>query len=75
MSKLTDWFPPEVKPVHVGFYESIAFRHYDELFILYWDGTEWLLKDLTESCLVQDREWRGLAEKPVEPVTTILDND
>jgi hypothetical protein len=72
---LTPWFPPEVKPVHVGEYET------DEFFAVgfarrWWNGSEWSVfyrdsdtaaekhvwrKSVTG---VSDIRWRGLSKKP-----------
>jgi hypothetical protein len=72
--KLTEWFPPDVKPVRVGVY----LRDYEDDFpdvpaYCYWDGVLWhpcettpmgafqLMDDRT---VVQALKWRGLAENP-----------
>lgn len=44
MSKYTDWYPPEIKPVRIGFYQ----RKYRPTFSLaddpdYWDGHDWYI--------------------------------
>lgn len=64
--KLTPWFPPEVKPVHVGPYESIFGGWYR-----YWDGTRWHFGGDTPAKAVKNvsaspapAAWRGLARKP-----------
>jgi hypothetical protein len=77
--KLTDWFPPDVKPVRVGVYEMRPgndivwggqlgrFQH--------WNGERWggyssspnlaALSDCVNfTSMHQHRGWRGLAEKP-----------
>lgn len=64
--KKTDWFPPEIKPVHVGGYESIPSRAasvYADLRAR-WDGKCWRWVNSGKKCLIQSRKWRGLAEKP-----------
>ncbi|TXD58891.1 hypothetical protein FUT88_13535 [Ralstonia sp. TCR112] len=72
MSKLTEWFPGELKPVRPGLYErkylqvTGGFRAWLEWF----DGKEWHHRkpeagdDL--ACLNQERQWRGLANEPQE---------
>lgn len=68
--KLTDWFPPEVKPVHVGVYKTNAsVGTYQK-----WNGKYWCAfcatVDRAAHCensnksLVQHVRWRGLAVKP-----------
>lgn len=71
--KLTPWFPPDVKPVHVGWYETnngIGPNGHS-----YWRGFKWSgtyfrnfslveLRSLNYSGAVQRKHWRGLAEKP-----------
>lgn len=65
--KLTPWFPGEVAPAHVGFYER-DYGFGDEETGDYWDGDRWWVvpvlaheKRLPSSV---DLPWRGLAEKP-----------
>lgn len=58
--KKTPWFPPDVKPVHVGVYETTSLpedhpHHY--VVRTRWDGFHWGIG-------FQYRYWRGLAEKP-----------
>lgn len=67
--KKTDWFPGDVKPVHVGMYE----RQYPDGFDKsdardFWNGKKWCygyhgLPTLAVA-VNQSRPWRGLAEKP-----------
>lgn len=65
MSKVTTWFPSHIKPVHIGWYDV---THSD--FRWFFDGEYWCWfigndvknKKIVAQC--QDREWRGLAEKP-----------
>ena len=59
MNIFTDWFPPEVKPVHVGLYECrCCYQKY------WWDGTKWWIKSKTVRSAIQKISWRGLKEKP-----------
>jgi hypothetical protein len=61
--KKTDWFPPEIKPVHVGLYQC----KYEESgawitssYLWKWDGLVWRFEDTNQLCLEQNRKWRGL---------------
>ena len=70
---MTDWFPPDVKPVHVGVYE-IKLSEYNFEVYSYWDGSRWCFACINvddafslkhrETKLFQKRYWRGLAKKP-----------
>lgn len=73
--KLTDWFPPEVKPVHVGVYETQSARFMDDTWYAYFDGKRWGYCTCTnpedafeyrnrQHFRDSDSPWRGLAEKP-----------
>lgn len=61
----TDWFPPDIKPVYVGWYEAAI---YDAGWIyewrIWWDGSVW--RDRPEGCLIpnQNQTWRGQMEQP-----------
>jgi hypothetical protein len=59
---LTDWYPPETRPVRVGTYESEIYDGgftYDWFVI--WDGRHW--RDKFGMMLVdQNIKWRGLTE-------------
>ena len=62
--KLTDWFPANVKPVHVGYYE----RDYGDSSLCndYWNGTYFeIVADNGIHCgpTVTDLPWRGLSQK------------
>ena len=69
--KLTEWFPPEVKPVRVGVYEV---DHPPGRWFRKWDGKTWLCgskapQRAAKNTLQLDhpsdrRSWRGLAEEP-----------
>lgn len=60
---LTPWFPAEVKPVHVGWYQaSIAAREDGPK--IFWTGSFWDWRDERGKCIAQDRYWRGLRSKP-----------
>ena len=68
--KLTPWFPPEVKPVHVGVYETGDADWYKETglsFLREWNGKAWIVPVSGKrgfECRQQKRVWRGLARKP-----------
>jgi hypothetical protein len=60
---LTDWYPPETKPVRVGTYESQIFDAgfiYD--WMVHWDGQMWRDKSGC-SLLDQNITWRGILEQ------------
>ncbi len=70
--KLTDWFPPGVKPVHPGIYETYHFIN-NQKYEGYskWTGQYWTLRDPEINQVKyfigkghQMKYWRGLAEKP-----------
>lgn len=76
--KLTPWFPPEVKPVHVGEYNASISM--DPGMRRWWDGQEWSLaypasysekeKKIWRNTVARYSTshkriyWRGLKEKP-----------
>ena len=59
MAKLTDWYPPQIKPVHEGWYDTGAAGNRS-----YWNGHYWsapkgffmLAKQIQDIC------WRGIAK-------------
>ena len=74
---LTDWFPPDVKPVHVGHYQiGYATERTDDPYTgpvalagrrAVWNGANWqhswaALTDFDAPLSAQDRPWRGLKE-------------
>lgn len=74
--KLTPWFPPDVKPAHVGSYQTeddpSVLGHFNHGY-QWWDGKAWGLFELTHHAAAtsghtrssfQDNYWRGLAVKP-----------
>lgn len=74
----TDWFQPEVKPVHIGPYmtEVSNVNHIQPAF-QYWDGVDWGLRSLTANASLRNQAhkissrfqnvpWRGLKAKPEE---------
>lgn len=73
--KLTDWYPPEVKPVREGVYE-VTSAEVGILKYAYWNGKAFGLRCRSVENADLEREsfwfphegvihWRGLAEKPV----------
>lgn len=67
---LTPWYPPHIKPVRVGVYETrVIFMSEGENY-QYWDGTQWgYCAHRPEYCTnfpseLQNRCWRGLAHPP-----------
>lgn len=69
IKKLTEWFPADVKPVHVGWYHtrSGGTSAAGSPWNWWWSGKYWLAEPGAEEghkCVNQNRIWRGLAEKP-----------
>ena len=73
MSKMTNWFPPYIKPVHIGVYE-IKFSNVPlgkRLMYARWNGKEWSNfaykknDDCMNDCFgaVQKKHWRGFTEE------------
>lgn len=65
--KLTPWFPADVKPVHVGWYDRDwgAWGETND----YWDGANWHFGSLGGKKTLQTEDniglkWRGLANPP-----------
>ena len=73
MSKMTDWFPPHIKPVREGVYEvSFASRQKtDAPMYATWNGSRWSCwsngkNDVYHTRFleaVQDKYWRGFTEE------------
>lgn len=71
MTRLTDWFPANVKPVREGVYATKFGRHEG---FSHWSGQVWSNQYRSIALLLtggrdwglggQLKEWRGLAEKP-----------
>lgn len=70
--KKTRWFPAHIKPVRPGVYETNLFSPNGGNYA-YWDGKRWavafahvpLANSIRNYCdAIQEKEWRGLAEKP-----------
>lgn len=75
MSKqLTDWFPADVKPVHIGCYQVDDKDCFPGSWYAYWDGFKFCYRGQTPQDAFQEKDcvtgleplvlWRGLAEKP-----------
>jgi hypothetical protein len=70
MNKLTEWFPPSIKPVHVGPYQR---KFEDYVSYAWWDGESFSVGQFSPTAFgmyghprssYQNRLWRGLAVKP-----------
>lgn len=72
MNKMTDWFPPHIKPVNVGVYEIkfAAVRGYHRMYST-WNGLKWSCASPFASGdwhkkfrdAGQNKYWRGFTEK------------
>lgn len=74
--KLTPWFPPEVKPVRPGVYQTQDKDLPGDTYYNLWDGVSWFygFGELAERDTWRDeswpdsadslKHWRGLAEQP-----------
>lgn len=63
--RLSPWFPPNVKPVHRGWYDATVFAA--PKFLpprFYWNGEVWWNGNENRAVMHQKRFWRGLARKP-----------
>ncbi len=67
--KLTPWFPPDVKPVHIGWYHTgVAAKcpindvKSEANCNWWWNGSHWTAFDGCAPIYNQNRYWRGLAE-------------
>lgn len=70
----TPWFPANVEPVRVGFYErDYGIDYGDEMVPDFWDGKDWYVvpvRNIEERHLgVPTLAWRGLAKKPLARAT------
>jgi hypothetical protein len=74
MSKMTDWFPPHIKPVRKGVYETSDLHKMPRTLPTYsrWDGVNWSNESYcthhaelhyTSYGALQDKYWRGFTEK------------
>lgn len=64
-SKLTRWFPADVKPVHNGKYQ-VQDVNTGDAFHAYWHTGYWRFSNRGNAAMFmhQDRKWRGLAQDP-----------
>jgi hypothetical protein len=71
-TEMTDWFPADVKPVHVGAYEAY-YGYPDDTRIpvsahsvRWWNGEKWLCCEggLPAAFGQKHDKWRGLRNKP-----------
>ena len=61
MSIYTDWFPPEIKPVYVGWYQcECCYQRF------WWEDAKWWVEPELLQSRFQEFSWRGLKEKPNE---------
>jgi hypothetical protein len=67
----TDWFPPKIKPVHIGVYEVSLGKLYSPTYA-YWNGELWGWTELSVASAVacrtprgaiQHKTWRGLTKE------------
>jgi hypothetical protein len=66
--KMTEWFPVNIKPVHVGVYETDLAGY---LGYSYWNGKYWsdtsykldMERVIKRRRGMQNKEWRGFKEK------------
>lgn len=61
---LTDWYPADVKPVRVGWYQREYARDWLTDHCDWWDGRRWILCCTDGSRLgpsQDERRWRGLS--------------
>lgn len=65
--ELTDWFPPEVKPVRPGWYHTgfmnykPTTRFFEAEWCFFWDGGFWF-NNRNRKLDIQNRWWRGLTK-------------
>lgn len=69
--EMTDWFPPDIKPVHSGVYQTEFAAGRGDLGYSRWDGVHWRYQYLSKAIAAgsegigsQNKRWRGLATKP-----------
>ena len=66
--KLTDWFPPSVKPIHKGWYHTGSTNCFPEskeeesFYNWWWDGSQWCYFNERDIFVAgeQRRWWRGI---------------
>ena len=65
--KLTDWYPPDIKPVRRGVYIT---RKNETIYFQYWTGTFWnvrmsnvqLAEKVKQRSQHQDVYWKGISK-------------
>lgn len=62
-AKLTDWFPPEIPPARIGWYDS-CLENNACFARIWWSGRSWKDEPDGRTMLFQSRYWRGLASTP-----------
>lgn len=74
--KITEWFPPEINPVHAGWYKRRFLWDSTFTYFNYWNGIHWYYSlhhdagdrvtkthgPCADECT--NMEWCGLAEEP-----------
>lgn len=72
---VTQWFAPDIKPKHVGVYQTADGHALNDIHHIYqyWNGKQWGVCELDPQSAERDKHifsvfqvnyWRGLAEKP-----------
>ena len=69
--KKTAWYPDNIKPVHIGVYETDLGPAFSQFGFSYWDGNNWSNQYLLietaarfgDHIGVQEKRWRGVKEK------------
>lgn len=68
---LTPWFPPDVKPVHEGVYQTrnlkglLTFQYWNGKFWgLYRSRVDWASMSRNHTSIRQQNPWRGLSKQP-----------
>lgn len=70
--KLSDWINGDIKPTIKGWYERMYGSETETIskYFDYWDGKDWWYGvgngKKSERAILQDRNWRGLAQDPAK---------
>lgn len=62
--ELTGWFPAEIFPVHVGWYDCQLCRHRDGKGRHFWTGKKWIFDTENRPEGFGGFHWRGLQSAP-----------
>jgi hypothetical protein len=74
---LTQWFSPNVMPIHVGVYQrGVPAFHKTLHMYSYWDGKDWYVGSSTfngakryykrgNRSILTNPSWRGIAQQPI----------